>query len=226
MPRPVDVPGRSRGDSSTSSADRRRRRRTAAAAQRHCAHLPSNAGATTVTSTAVSTASATRGIVFAATATAVFVYRLADPASTGGTSSGAASVAALARRRSLACGHRPADRTKVQYVHLGEETASPPSPSSPAAAAAPATASASTAAARLAAAAATAARTGAGRQTRVGDTEAEHRGARPEQSAADRRGAVHTGHGVLDAHTEGAVDHASEEDRLLHGRAHCRHAVP
>jgi len=135
----------------------------------------------------------------------------------------------------LAGGHRQADRTEVQLLHFVQETSSPsaaPVSTTPAAPASTPSDAANrdtappgaAAAASTTAAAPTSSR--ASRQARVRDTQAEHRGPRPEQPAADRRGAVHTGYGVFNAHPEGTFDHTSQENRLLHGRAHGRHAVP
>lgn len=243
-PERVDVRFRC-GQATPDDRSRRRRRRptttaavvaAAASQQRRDRVSPSSTSAAVVARAA---AAAHCGVSTAVVVVVVFVDgRVADSATADSASPGASTAAtrAVVRRRSLAGGHRPADRTKIQFVHLVEET---PVPSSHAAsfaesaksvtadfAAAAGAAAAAAAAATIAAAADAATGPRAGGQARVGDTQAQHRGAGPEQSAADRGSAVHAGHGVLDAHPEGAVDHATEEDRLLHGRAHGRHAVP
>lgn len=207
MPGPVD--------GAASSYGHRGGRRSAAFAQHgRYGRLPSTPAAVDTAAAAATTAATADRSVFS-TASTVVGGRVdrTDAFATGDTEpdAGVAGGAAVGRRRCVAGGHRQADRTKVQHVQ--DHTTAPPSviPTKDVA--------------DVAAAAADATGSRPGRQTRVGNTETEHRGARPEQSAADSRGAVHAGHGVLDGHPEGTVHHALEKDRLLHGRAHGHHTV-
>lgn len=125
------------------------------------------------TSTAVNTSTpvATDRCVITAATTAVFVVvvHVCLATAVDSTAAGGAPVTASVTavcRRSLAGGHRQANRTEVQFIHVVKDETSSATATTPAAAAADFAAATES--------------SGASRQTNVGNTETEHRGPRPQ----------------------------------------------